>query len=669
MSILHSVLIFVATFYSLQISAQSSWKELTSAELVLETSGVPKDDPFEIGFLIQLKPGWHTYWSNAGHSGSAPRFDWQGDDSLIGTPQFPTPKVFDESGIVTFGFDQKVLIVFPHKGLSESRKIKVSAEWLVCKHICLPAIADFEIDVQVLPVEEITPTRFRKDFEEARRRWPLPIKGEVKLIGSEAHYSIPLKAAPKSFSFFPHKNLAYKKLLPTDHNYADGRFHWTMVTDKSSTDLKDLLGMVSFEHGTHRQSFELDLGVGLSAGSSDLSLFWAFIFAFIGGVILNLMPCVFPILSMKLFSVLKSSGGDLRKMRVENLSYVAGVLVSFLSLGVGLLMIRQAGVQVGWGFQLQSPLFVGSLILLFVILALEMFGFFTFDLIDPSKGHALTRKEGFWGSFFTGVLAVIVASPCSAPFMGAAVGAALTQKGWVTPFIFLTLGLGLAFPYIVLAIRPQLLKWIPRPGQWMNILKELMAFPLLLTAVWLLWIFSQLVSSDEIVVLGIILIGFVFSIWFSSYSRRWAWIFAALVLIAWGAHHLRPQSISSSHRKWIPYSETQVNDRKPGEVMFVNMTADWCITCKVNERLIFETEDVRKSLEDLNITLVKGDWTRRDPVITEFLDRFSRAGVPFYVIFSDKHPRGEVLNEVLTKESFLNKIKGHLSDQSSKEKN
>lgn len=658
---------YLLVFFAVQSTfAQSSWKELTSAELVLETTAVPKNDPFEIGFLIHMKKGWHTYWKNSGDSGAGPRFEWS--EKGLSEPLFPTPQVFNDSGIVTFGFEDRVLLVFRHPGIAASTNFKVDAEWLVCKEVCLPAMTQLEFEVKVAPVENIEPSKQRKFFEEARRGWPHPLRAKLAQDGQTVHYSVELKNEPKSFSYFPYQTVPYEKLLPLSHSYQNGVFNWTMPLKKKVSDLSSLEGVVAFDFGSYLQSYEVEAEGGGKIALASLSLLWILLSAFFGGLILNLMPCVFPILSLKLFSVLKTSGHDSHKAKMDNLSYVAGVLVAFSLLGLLLSLVRHAGIQVGWGFQLQSPLFVGSLIILFVILALEMFGFFSFDLLDPSKGSALTRKEGFWGSFFTGVLAVVVASPCSAPFMGAAVGAALTQQGILGMLTFFTLGLGLSFPYLVLAFSPQLLRWVPKPGAWMKTVKELMAFPMLLTALWLLWVYSHITPFENIVVLGVILIGFVFAIWMSGFHRLLAWVLALAVAGAWVAHFvftdtsMKPSlksALADSH--WISYSEEVLSSRKQGEVIFVNMTADWCITCKVNERLVFETDAVVQTFKDLGIVQVKGDWTQRDPEITSFLDRFNRAGVPFYVIFSDKAPRGEVLSEVLTPASFIQKLKSHSS--------
>jgi thiol:disulfide interchange protein DsbD len=672
------ILVLLLSFlFSLSVFAQSSWKELTSGKLILETSGVPADDPFEVGLLLHLKKGWHTYWKNSGDSGAGPRFEWlegKGEKD----PRYPAPVLIEDAGIVTFGYEDQVLFVFKHPGLSKTTTLKLKAEWLVCKDVCLPAEDVFEVQVAVQPLNDITPTPERALFDRTRQQWPLPVEMSVDVQGKEARYSIPLKENPKSFSFFPFQSLPFSKLKPTSFSYSEGRFYWTMPL-KGNPSRHELGGLIRLKEKNRQEIFEpssKDLmplqnppSVGEDAGAVPAVDLWVLLLAFVGGLILNLMPCVFPILSMKLFAVVKVAGSDPKEARCENLSYVLGVIVTFLGLGILLSSLRQAGTHVGWGFQLQSPLFVGALILLFVVLALEMLGYFTFDLLDPSKGQSLTRKKGFWGAFFTGVLAVVVASPCSAPFMGAAVGAALARPGWWGTLVFFFLGLGLSSPYLILAVAPKLLSWLPKPGRWMNVLKEVMAFPLLLTAVWLLWLFNQIASPQALLVLGATLVALVFSLWVSSFSRKLAWALTLASLLGFVFFHLSSQAVSSSSSaqsemnrgEWMDYSEELLAARGH-EIFFVNMTAEWCLTCKVNEKLVFDQESVKKTFEELKIKRIKGDWTKRDPKITAFLDRFHRAGVPFYVVFSDKHPEGEVLSEVLTPRSLIQKLKENVKD-------
>jgi thiol:disulfide interchange protein DsbD len=380
--------------------------------------------------------------------------------------------------------------------------------------------------------------------------------------------------------------------------------------------------------------------------------------AFLGGLILNLMPCVFPILSLKLLSLMKLTGSQSHEVRRQNFAYVAGVMVSFLLIALLLAGLRSAGNLIGWGFQLQSPVFLSILSWLFFALSLNLLGFFEIDFLNLSVGGKLTRSGGIIGSFFTGVLAVVVASPCTAPFMGVALGFGLTQSTAVLFAVFLSLGFGLAFPYLLFGILPGMIRVLPRPGKWMNTFKQVMAFPLLLTTLWLIWVLGQVRGINSVMVVLTGCLGIGFAVWFSSWRKKAAQVATALIILGGLVFIYRSeQQVKTAVESdiWQPYTESLLESLK-GKNVFVNMTADWCLTCKVNERLVFNDADVMKLLQMKNMVLVKGDWTQRNEAITRFLSRFDRVGVPFYVLYSPQHPQGQILPEVLTKSSFMELI-------------
>jgi thiol:disulfide interchange protein DsbD len=376
------------------------------------------------------------------------------------------------------------------------------------------------------------------------------------------------------------------------------------------------------------------------------------------------MPCVFPILSIKLLSLLNLADDNPREVRLQNITYVAGVLVSFLAIAFLLAGLRSAGQLVGWGFQLQSAVFIAALIWLFLAMALNLFGLFEIELFDLNAGHQLTMHGGYWGSFFTGVLAVVVSSPCTAPFMGVALGFGLSQPVHILFAVFFMLGLGLGFPYLLFAIFPGWARYLPRPGPWMKWLKQIMAVPLLLTAVWLFWILTQMRGTSALIAVGV---GCILVIVLASVARfrKAAVLLAALaVLGGLGVYvHGRKPPPAALHAKgpWQPYSAAYLESLK-GQKVFVDMTADWCLTCKVNERLVLDDAEVQEAFKKHGVVLVMGDWTNRNPEITEFLNRYQRVGVPFYILYSPKHPDGLVLPEVLTKSKFLETLNGEFSN-------
>ncbi len=383
-----------------------------------------------------------------------------------------------------------------------------------------------------------------------------------------------------------------------------------------------------------------------------VTLFSVFAFALLGGMILNLMPCVLPVLSLKALSLAKSEGNH----RHQGWSYTLGVVSTFVAVAAALLAVRAAGQAVGWGFQLQSPGFITLLLYLFFVMGLSLSGYITLGTRWMNLGQGLTEGKGLKQSYFTGVLAAVVASPCTAPFMASALGYAITQPWWIALCIFAALGLGMALPLLLLSYLPQLERWLPKPGAWMDTFKQALAFPLYLTAIWLLWVLGRQlgVNTSILAIIGALLMVFLF--WLGNINRRLAGTFNIMVLIVAAAmawHNSQQARIeqqeSLSSLEWEPYSEQRLEElRNKGQAVFINMTADWCITCLANERLVF-TESTLKKMKDDGIILIKGDWTNYAPPITRLLERYQRGGVPLYLFFPAK-PNADaiILPQLLT---------------------
>lgn len=394
-----------------------------------------------------------------------------------------------------------------------------------------------------------------------------------------------------------------------------------------------------------------------AATDTPLWLPHALLLALLGGIVLNLMPCVFPVLSIKVMSLTQA---DPQRLASHGWSYTAGVLLSFLALAGVLLAARAGGEAIGWGFQLQSPLLVTALIYLFVVMALALAGNIQIGQHWMGAGESLTSKHGLQGSFFTGVLAAVVASPCTAPFMGAALGFALTQPTSIGLLVFAALGLGMALPLLLLCYAPSLTRYLPKPGSWMETFKELLAFPLYLTAIWLLWVLGRQSGINAVAAacIGVLLIAFGF--WLLGKRRHGKrhlalWV---LVMLSWVGSALIPlkaQPDNSSNPLWQPWSEQQLESlRAEGKPVFVNMTADWCLTCLANERLVLSSRDIEDTFTQLGAVGLKGDWTNTDPAITAFLQTYGRSGVPLYVWFPAGHQgAGIVLPQLLTKGQVL----------------
>jgi thiol:disulfide interchange protein DsbD len=385
-----------------------------------------------------------------------------------------------------------------------------------------------------------------------------------------------------------------------------------------------------------------------SDGEKKLSFSVVLLFAFLGGLILNLMPCVFPILSIKIFNLVAINSSNDNKY-FHGLAYTAGILLSFIAIGLLLVVLRNTGASLGWGFQLQSPIFVGFIIYLFVIIGLNLSGWLIIGDSFMGWGQKSTEGTSLTSSFMTGLLATIVASPCTAPFMGTALGFALTQPSAIAISIFMFLGLGMAFPIMLVTCLPQLSKWLPRPGVWMDNFKQFLAFPLYLTAIWLLWVLGRQTSSDVVAAIlsGIVLM--IFALWLHKvYKSKITKILASFTLILALFLPIWTEENRSKVDIWEIYSKEKLSALlKNKDPVFINLTADWCITCLVNEQLVLETERFSNILKEKNITYLKGDWTKYNPEITDLLTNYNRSGVPLYLFYPSGESEPIILPQIL----------------------
>jgi thiol:disulfide interchange protein DsbD len=392
----------------------------------------------------------------------------------------------------------------------------------------------------------------------------------------------------------------------------------------------------------------------------------AILFALLGGMILNLMPCVFPVLSIKVMSL---AAADRARLAIHGWAYTLGIVVCFVGFAVALLLARKGGEAIGWGFQLQSPGLIAALAYLFFVMGLSMSGLIHFGSSLMGAGQNLTQKSGLSGSFFTGVLAAVVASPCTAPFMGAALGFALTQPAIACLAVFAALGFGMALPLLILCYLPALAARLPKPGAWMDNLKQFLAFPLYLSAIWLLWVFGRQTSVSGMAALCAGAVAIAFGCWLLGREARGFWqlvrrisIIAswaiALILVWQGSESREQKAISDS--RWQAYSpELVASLRAEGRPVFINLTADWCLTCLANERIALNTQGVEQTFDALNVATIKGDWTNTDPKITELLQEYGRSGVPLYLWFpANSSGKAIILPQLLTPDLLINTLKG-----------
>ena len=663
-----------------------------TASLVRETRNIVPGRPLHLALRQQIQPGWHTYWSNPGESGLPTTIDWSlPRDFEAGPIIWPTPERFVVGPVVGYGYKEEVFLPVTIKvpaGLQPGSEITipVRASWLVCSDICIPEDAALSISIVVGTVLEPDP-QWAGAFAATRAQTPVanPFSTTVTRSGDELTLRITTGDATRlqDIKFFPaDANVIEDAAAQSVAANSEGLV-LTLRREKSQAPAAVLNGVLAF----HDQAGGVPGAILISApiGSAEpspysgLGLITALLLAFAGGIILNLMPCVLPVLSIKVFALVQHSQSTPRHTRFQGISYAAGVLSSFAIIGGSLTALRAVGAEIGWGFQLQSPIFVTLMIYLLFAVGLNLSGVFSVGGRMAGVGNTVAQREGYGGSFFTGVLATLVATPCTAPFMAAAVGYAITQPWYVSLAVLEAIGLGLALPYLVIAFSPGARSLLPKPGIWMLQLKELLAFPVYGTAVWLAYVLSQQAGGSGIAtaLAGLVLIAFA------------AWLYEAICLgdIRWrnfgvglsalavvGALSLvflihdegtpsDPSVTAGEGINWQPFSQARLDAlRAEGKPVFIDFTAAWCITCKVNERIALANPVVVKAFADMEVVALKADWTRQDASITRILEANGRAGVPLYLFYAGASGRGGrkqpiILPQVLTAASILQEMR------------
>jgi thiol:disulfide interchange protein len=616
-------------------------------------SMVKPGEKFWIALHIVMDPDWHTYWKNPGDSGAAASIEMRSSQGVeFGETEWPVPRRIPTPPLMTYGYDNQVLLraeaTAPPQMSSDVLNIEWEAEWLVCKVECIPAVHSFRLDIPV--GEDHTPgAHYDLITQPPFQTYPGPKIIKATYEQSGLMVSIHAENLTQSLDFFPIDTLK----ISTDKPVVQGGSLQLRALENLNGEVIE--GLLINEATGGAQYLEASPRTG--------SLISFVLGAFLGGLLLNLMPCVFPIISLKIFSALKEDA----KQRMSHFFFVLGALVCFSLIALLLAALKAAGHSLGWGFQLQSPLFVLILIVLFFVLGLSFLGLFDIQL--PGLGFS-QADHGAWGSFMTGALAVVVASPCTAPFMGAALGFALSQPITVLIAVFLSLGVGFSFPYLILALRPSLLASLPRSGPWLETFKEFMFFPMAWTALWLLWIYAQLTSISAAIwaLAGISAVSGM--IWWRAKGRtqkaRLTGILGFLTIGAlafWQSvttpvDTVQISSSSTTGPSWQSFQEDHLEELlSQGESVFVDFTASWCITCKVNERVTFTQPEVLDFIRAENIHMIKADWTRRDPAITKYLERFGRISVPFYLYWAAGVRQPLILPEILTPQIFINQIK------------
>jgi thiol:disulfide interchange protein len=629
------------------------------ATLVTDTDAIQPNTPFRVALRLRLADGWHTYWKNPGDAGVAPELTIEGaKQSPI---DWPTPRRVAEGPVMTYAYTGEVLLPVTVTA-SEKGPIKAHAQWLVCKDICVPEEGTFTL---ILPVGTPGPSAQAALFAEHDATVPrsLPWTARISPDGTLFVQGPELTTATVTDAWFiPDQPDRIQDDAAQPLSVRAGGFTLALKQAKGFDATKNLSGVLSVRD---RAGMQVDAAIDAIPGPTPAPatppLSQILVFAFVGGLILNLMPCVFPILAMKAVGLARHAG----RGHAHAVSYTAGVLVTFVALAGALLAARAAGTAAGWGFQFSSPVFVAAMTWLLFAVGLNLSGVFQVGAGLAGAGNELTEKHGVAGSFFTGLLAVLVATPCTAPFMGMAVAAGLAAPPAVTVLVFAVMGLGLAAPYVALASMPGLARLMPRPGRWMEVLKQALAFPMYGAAAWLVWVVSQEAGSNGVLAtaVGLVLVGFagwVFGVTQASdvQPRRIGQTAAAVAVLAALAvlsgistAPVGPAATDTRAEAFTP--ERLASLRAAGKPVFVNMTAAWCVTCLVNERVAIGTDAVKQAFAADDVTYLKGDWTRQDPAITAFLRQNGRDGVPMYVFFPAGGGQPEVLPQILTEGEVL----------------
>jgi len=621
--------------------------------LIKDHSDFVPGTSINIGLKVSMDKGWHTYWRNPGDSGGPIVIDWDLPKGFsVSDIKWPLPEKIEYPPLMTYGYEDFVIypMVLSIPADYSDDYFEMAADILICADVCIPEsgkissnLLDIESDSLIYEWLESIPSK------------SLPITTSLNDNNLEIKFTFEKEI--KEIYFFPDENNSID--YSSKQNFYKKDDDYFLSIKLFNDEFQNVSGVLDID-GT---GYNVSNGTFEDFNEEGLSLITALIFALIGGLILNLMPCVFPVISLKVLSFVSMGGSSPRKIRNHALVFTVGVIASFMLIALTIVLLKQAGNFVGWGFQLQSPLIVGLLSLVMVFISLVL-------ITDNSFGESLTKlgniggsENGYYSSFLTGVLAVVVASPCTAPFMGAALGYALIQPSGETVPIFLSLSLGFSLPYLLLAANPKLIDFLPKPGDWMVTLKEFFAFPMLATALWLLWVFSLQVNQILVIFLliGWLLLALNFWIFQKDYKTINKVIFLGISIFS--MIYFLPETedieteqnlIIGSATEW--YEGIEDDLRNKNQPYFINFTAAWCITCQSNEITAFSKDGFKSLLEEKNIEYIKADWTNRNDAITRSLKKYGRSGVPFYVYWEPGFENPKILPAILTDQIIKNNL-------------
>ena len=666
--------------------------------LMPESNRVEAGQEIWIGIEKSIYTHWHTYWTNAGDSGTALNADWSLPDGFeIDTIQFPYPKLLPYGPLMNYGYEGNTVLLqklrVPDTLPEGPIALSVDIDLLVCKEICIPEYSSHSI---ILNDASVPQDDNRVYIEAAQNKLPQIVAWDTAYSHNGEQFIVTL--SPDNNEIFD--QIDTLRFYPVDWGLVDNVAEQTIAVDgdkiiitqdagdrmasevamldgvlvvdqsfayqfKAPYDPSLPLPSIAQESGDHAHSHHDHGMMDHSVDIDGMSVLQAILFALVGGLILNLMPCVFPVLSIKALSLSKMKDKEAGKAMMSGIAYTLGVVISFVVIAGILIALQSAGSQIGWGFQLQNPVVIAVLVYLFFLIGLNLAGFFDISSRAANVGQGFTQGDGFIPSFFTGTLATLVATPCTAPFMAGAIGFAATQPPVVSLSIFAALGFGLALPYLVVSFVPTARHAMPKPGAWMDTFKQFLSFPMFASAAWLFWVLTQQAGSSSLfmVLIGLVLIAF--GLWLLRYQGGLSKILAFLSfgVALWAAVMAGPDKVEMKFGE--PFDPATLSEALVGDdPVFVEMTAAWCVTCKYNNAVAIDIPSTRDLFSEYDVQFYIGDWTNEDSVITEYLQAYGRNGVPLYVYYGPRdpetgeHPDEVLLPQILTPGIVSDAIKG-----------
>lgn len=694
----------------------------TRVSLVADVSAIRPGSDFTVGVLMQMQKGWHTYWENPGEAGLPTRVAWTMPDGIrAGGIAWPLPHKYNESGdVLTYGYaDETMLLVPVHAAetLRPGSSVTLQAEvtWLECERICIPGKASVTLTLKVGPASVPSPSAGAI----ARYRTLVPVadRGALDLQGATEGRDVILRATPGMGQRFDVRPGDIPDLYPrvledlqvgrttVEATPGGTTFRLTLSADGPVTGNRTLSGIVVYTlEGGAKTAVEVSVpldrrfiaslsGAGggsvldrdfrpVRADGDSAPLLLSIVFAVIGGLLLNIMPCVLPVIALKVFGLVKMGGTEPARIRKLGWFFSLGILASFLLLALVVILLQTAGETVGWGFQFQEPAFVLVMCAVVFVFGLSLFGVFEIQLpgavvsgVSAALAGERPTGKGYLASFGEGVFATVLATPCTAPYLGPALGFAFSQSWWVILIVFASVAFGMALPYLVLTARPSWTKFLPKPGEWMVHTKHFMGFLMMATLLWLLYVLGKQLGMEPVIwtaafllMLGIgcWMIGRFATLTASRTQRVMSWATAVVLAAAGYLFFVAPvlearalvgsspvptaTEVSGDAIPWQPFTISRLDEEiARGKTVFVDFTADWCLTCKVNEKTVLAKQEIVNTFRAQGVVALRADWTNRNPEITALLGKFGRSGVPLYVIFPASRPEAPiVLPEVIT---------------------